>query len=325
MEIRIMKAFLRCSIIAAVSLAACSPLAYAENRLINGTPVPPEEHPEIINIRTGNAGCTATVIGPKVGITAGHCGATGATTQARINGKVYTGKITRSSIYPRKDHDVALILWSEDVVLPQGKGYATVTTAALAAGVKIQIYGYGCTNAGGTGGNDGVLRTGPNVISAFSAYDAVSQEPGGGALCYGDSGGPAYREVTRGFWALATINSKGNIKDRNYTARLDLPESKTLFDDFIATNKVDICGINKDCVGNTPPPGTTFTVENNAVKMVVTTKAGMDADYVKVAVENLARFLDSQVQTADPTLVHPIGPAPELDHDIVNPIGPAKP
>lgn len=320
-----MTAFARVALAALLGLMV--PL-HAGDRLINGTPVPPEEHPEIINIRTGNAGCTATVIGPKVGITAAHCGATGATTQAKINGKVYTGKITRSSLYPRKDHDVALILWSEDVVLPAGKNYASVSTAQLAAGDVIQIYGYGCTQAGGTGGNDGILRTGKNKISAFSGFDAVSAEAGGGALCYGDSGGPAFKELA-GFWALVTINSKGNIKDRNYTARLDVQESKTFFDDFIAANKVDICGINKNCVGDPPPPPPgDIVVDNQAVKMVVTPKAGLDPQYVRVAVENLARFLESQVtggSAGSGDTVHPVGPPPDVDSGIVHPIGPAKP
>jgi hypothetical protein len=318
-----MNLFLRCSMLAAVSLAACSPLAFANNRLINGTPVPPEEQPSIINIKTGSAGCTATVIGPKTGITAAHCGGDGATTQARINGKVYTGKIKRSPIYPRKDHDVALILFSEEVVLPQGKAYTTVTTAAPSVGMVLRLLGYGCINAGGTGGNDGVLRQGNTKVTAFSGFDAVSKEVGGGALCYGDSGGPGLRELG-GAWLLTTINSKGNIKDTNYTARLDTPESKALFDDFIAVNKVDICGINKDC-GTLVPPPQDIVVENTAVKMVVTNKGGLENDYIRVAVENLARFLESQVQTADPTMVHPIGPAPDLEHGIVNPIGPTKP
>lgn len=316
-----MTAFARTAVV--LLLGLLTPL-HADTRLINGSPVPPEEHPEIINIRTGNAGCTATVIGPRVGITAAHCGANGATTQARINGKIYTGRITRSSLYPRQDHDVALILFSEVVALPPGKSYMTVTTVAPSVGMVLRLFGYGCTSAGGGGGNDGVLRSGDTRVTGFSGFDAVSKTVGGAALCYGDSGGPGLREVD-GRWLLTTINSKGNIRDTNYTARLDLPESKALFDDFIAANKVDICGINRDCFGAAPPGGD-VVVENAAVKIVVTRKTqSLDIDYVRVAAENLARFLSSQVTMTDSDVVHPIGPPPDLEHDIVNPIGPAQP
>jgi hypothetical protein len=53
---------------------------------------------------------------------------------------------------------------------------------------------------------------------------------------------------------LLGINSKGDIKEENYSTRTDLPESQKFFQEMAAKHSIDICGVNKNCGGGTPPP-----------------------------------------------------------------------
>lgn len=233
------------------------------------------DQPQIVNIRTGNAGCTATVIGKRVIITAAHCAGNGATSTFKINGESYSAKMTRSSLYPGKDHDICLGVSPKDI---QVEPSSVVNRAqVLAKGDKITFFGYGCTRPGGSGGSDGKLRKGDATVTGFSGYDVVSSN--GSALCYGDSGGPGYKLVDSGRpMVIVSINSKGNIKDTNYTARLDSAESQAFLKSFASSNAVDICGVTKDCGKVTPPPpppppqDRLIAVKNQVAEVVVTLK-----------------------------------------------------
>jgi hypothetical protein len=149
--------------------------------------------------------------------------------------------MTRSALYPQTDHDIALgVTQNEIQVEPASIGGEAVT------GLDIILLGYGCTQVGGGGGNDGILRWGESRVTRFSGYDMVSSKQGGSALCFGDSGGPAFTMVD-GKRRLLGVNSKGNIKNTNYNARLDTKASKDFAARFSENNHVDICGVNTTC------------------------------------------------------------------------------
>lgn len=224
--------------------------------LINGEILDTAEWPFIVNIRTGNAGCTATVIGPKTLITASHCGTTGATTTTKIGTKEISGKFERSPLYPRQDHDVAVVVLNEEIKKEDVKVFVSVGGAA-AIGAKAYLAGYGCTQAGG-GNADGKLRGGVVEITGFSGFDAVSGgKDGSPALCFGDSGGPMFTEKNDKKPKILGINSKGNIRNTNYNARLDIKESRDFLTNVASKNNVTICGINgtaEICEDDTTPP-----------------------------------------------------------------------
>jgi hypothetical protein len=224
--------------------------------LINGEVLDTNEWPFIVNIRTGNSGCSATVVGPRVLITASHCGTTGATTTAKVGGKDVKGKFERSPLYPRQDHDVAVVVLEEEIKKEDAKVFVSVGGIA-SVGAKNYLAGYGCTQAGG-GGSDGKLRGGLVEITGFSGFDVVSGgKDGSPALCFGDSGGPMLVEKNNQKPKILGINSKGNIRNTNYNTRLDIKESRDFLSNVASVNSVVICGINgtkEVCEDDSNPP-----------------------------------------------------------------------
>lgn len=230
-----------------------------EPTLINGEQLNKAEWPFTVRIQTGGAGCSATVIGPKVVITAAHCGANGATSTFKVGSKTYKGKVLRSALYPNQDHDIAVILVDGTIAKEDVKVFAKVSNKIPAIGDKFYLAGYGCIRPGGGGGNDGILRGGLATVTGFSGYDIVSGKRGEAALCFGDSGGPMYVEKSTEAPEIIGVNSKGNIRDTNYNTNLASQASKQFFAKLIEQHSVEICGINgteKTCGDeeNPPPP-----------------------------------------------------------------------
>ena len=198
-------------------------------RLINGRPVEAGTFQEVVAIKSDGPPCTAVVIGPKVIITAAHCIQAGGKAQFTVGGTTYEATMTQSPIYPGKDHDMALGVTAQEI-----KGITPAFVSGKAtSGLGISLLGYGCTHPGGGGGSDGVLRIGETVVTGFSNYDMVSRKPGGAALCFGDTGGPAYiLDSTTTKHQLLGVNCKGNVSDTNYDTRTDIrrarPSSKVL-------------------------------------------------------------------------------------------------
>jgi hypothetical protein len=87
---------------------------------------------------------------------------------------------------------------------------------------------------------------GESVVTDFSSNDFVTRMPGGGALCFGDSGGPTIAKED-GEYRIVGINSKGNIQDTNYSAYLALPEVQDFLQKTASSQNVEICGVTSDC------------------------------------------------------------------------------
>ena len=243
------------------------------------------KYSSIIKISTNGATCTASVVGPKAILTAAHCGKTDAVSKFKIADKEYNAVLTRSALYPGVDHDLALGLVSETIENVQ---YEQISAASLSTGDGLVMYGYGCINPGGGGGNDGILRYGDSVITSFSAKDFVAKKPDGAALCFGDSGGPAFG--ADGY--QIGVASKGNISDTSYFANLSIDDSKDFFKKWASDNNTDICGVTKDCSGPQPEK---IVVQSETLGKLTMDLNGetLDPEYVKRHMEMLVNFLES--------------------------------
>jgi hypothetical protein len=254
-----------------------------ELTLIKGTPATDEDlflHP-VVKIVTGNAGCTATVVGKRALITASHCISTGATSRFTVSygphkGQTFTAKVTRSPYYKPGPaaYDHALGYLDRDFPgVP-----ASVHFDRLEVGQEVTLSGYGCTQPGGAGGSDGRLRFGSNLVRGRNAYDSIvgSTTNPQAALCFGDSGGPLFIEIG-GKWYLVGVNSKGNISTVSYIARMDIDESKKFLTDWSFKYDAKICGLNapaEECGGAEPPKPQQFVQENAFYKLTVDVKDG---------------------------------------------------
>lgn len=246
-----------------ISSHLISPL-YAQSRLIGGKPVDPGTWNEVVRITVNGSTCTATIVGPKVLLTAASCGATGATASFQINNKKYDAKIVRSSLYPAKDHNIAIGVTSEPItnVEPASVGGKAVS------GLNVNLLGFGCSTAGG-GGSDGILRIGDSTVTGFSGFDMVLKRAGGAALCFGDQGGPVV-VTENGKHFILGVGSQGNLQDTSYSARTDTSESATFLKSVADSQSLAICGVNQVCGGTDPvepAPSCSLTANPSEIKL----------------------------------------------------------
>lgn len=242
--------------------------------LINGNVEDPSVWKQVVKITTGLSGCTATVVGPRVILTAAHCAATGATSTFTVNGgKTYSAKMTRSALYPNPSPglDIALGVTSEDIA-----GVTPFSIGGVAAkGNEVLLLGYGCTTTSAAG-SDGKLRSGKSLITEVTDVRFTSSTGSGALLCPGDSGGPAFYRSGNTLTVVGVNSAVGVTEDGtvitgpNYNARLDGTKPAGTINDFIAKNNVKICGINLNC-GQVAPVEPSCTLASSVESVVVDT------------------------------------------------------
>jgi hypothetical protein len=119
----------------------------------------------------------------------------------------------------------------------------------VGVGSELLLTGFGCTRTDGTGGNDGIYRIGEAAVARLPRgdnHDIVTR--GSAALCFGDSGGPAFTflDPQKRRRVQVSVNSRGNIQDTSHLSSLSTPAAIRFLREWSARNGARICGLHGD-------------------------------------------------------------------------------
>jgi hypothetical protein len=220
--------------------------------LINGKAADLKLFPASVYANSGGGSCSATVVGEEVLLIAAHCVKHGASVSFSIGANRYSGVCSQAPLYRRNvDHDLALCKLNTKV---SGVPFEWVNTDAdlVKVGDEVLLTGYGCIRPGGGGGNDGIYRIGTSIVQRLPApnnrnWDYVTSS--GGALCFGDSGGPAFYYISDDKRKVVSVNSKGDIQRTSYLTSTTTKDSANFIKEWSDANKVKICGVHEDATG----------------------------------------------------------------------------
>ena len=235
-------------------------LSANKETLIGGKPVKKGDYPEVVRIKSCRekgmcASCTATVIGPRALLTAGHClYSKEKKISFQFEQNIYNAQCENHPLYPHtEDMDMALCKIDKKVEVK----YAHIDKKPVVVGEKVVLIGYGCLrDETPRGGNDGILRVGESKVIQLPQADPVNNwyyTRSNTALCFGDSGGPSFKRIKKPkseVHMVAGINSRGNIKDLSLLTAIYLDKGIKFLEDYSEQNKLVICGITNSSMCN---------------------------------------------------------------------------
>jgi Trypsin len=220
--------------------------------VIGGEPANPADYPATFIFRT-SGGCTSTAVGNRAILTAAHCVTNGA------KGTITLADGTKAEVvcehHPEygvnRTKDFALCVAAKAM---GGFPFENVNTSIAfpKVGDEIRLLGFGCREDGGHDGAFGVLYTGPaKVIRLPKADDIDTITRGGAAVCFGDSGGGAFVDLTTGgaVRSLFAVNSRGDISQYSYLSTTATLSFVSFAVSWAAKNGVDICGVSAGANG----------------------------------------------------------------------------
>lgn len=280
-------------------ILSCGGKAADDKTLINGEPADPKDWPASVYAAAGNSRCSATLVGERVLLFAAHCVRNGAQVSFSAGPNSYRGTCTHAPDYKSNSTaDWALCLIESPIT---GVEFEVVNTDPELVKVddELTLTGYGCVNPGGGGGNDGIYRTGKATVvqvPSGRSNDIVTRS--GAALCYGDSGGPAFH-VNGQTRKQVGVNSRGNISTTSYLSSVGTQMAQNFFKSWSQDNETEICGLSekaKKCRDKALPPPplpNEFTVDSKAASITAKVKPGFEkmlAEIKKAIEVALARF-----------------------------------
>ncbi len=182
-----------------VLTSACGPspderLGAAASRIVNGTF--DEGHPSVGALLSGLGSlCTATLVGARTVLTAGHCVEPGGEHLFVLDHQRWEVlEVVRFPDYSPQvvgEFDVALAILRE---APPAQP-AAISALAPLRNQEVALVGLGAT--GQTSGGSGFKRVAKNTIAKISEMTLTYRFASGdvGNLCFGDSGGPSFARI----------------------------------------------------------------------------------------------------------------------------------
>lgn len=251
------------TVVVAGLVGELSPPQELEMELRGGREADPQQWPATFWKRfSPTEACTGSIVGPQVVLLAAHCIADKGLLTFKAGGTPYEADCFRHPQYqavPRnKSADYALCKVRTVVT---GVPFERLNTdpGRLAIGAMLLLTGFGCTTDSGTGGQDDIYRIGDAQIRSLPGgpSDNYLTTKGTVALCFGDSGGPAFLVASNGTRLQVSVNSRvgqdamGRLTDTSFLSSVSSPQAR----DFIATwpgKGSKICGVHDDATGCRP-------------------------------------------------------------------------
>ena len=223
-------------ILLALALTSCvngKAPSVSDVKIYNGQKAQVWEFTHVLDIGT----CTGSPIGPRLILTAAHCGNTLKNSGFRYKSKWLKWKCNKHPRYNTKtlENDYALCILDE--ALPDFLPLASVDVRkALSLKERVTIAGYGRPNSG-------KLYYGSTVVEKFRGQDVILDQKV--HLGSGDSGGSAFRFGTRdviGVQSRTFVKSKRSILNRTHDH-----EFRWFLADVALKHNLLVCGFTEEC------------------------------------------------------------------------------
>lgn len=212
----------------------------------------PTRWPATFIFTSDTGSCTATAVGERVVLTAAHCVGNQEAGTVLAGSTPVNLQCFHHPGYPANaTTDFALCL-TETAMTDIAFEVVSSAIAYPRIGHEVVLVGFGCTSSGGHDGGFGTLFEGKTkVIRRPNGPDIDTVTRGGAAVCFGDSGGASYYNLTPSgnSRALIAVNSRGDINTFSFLSTLATPEFVDWAIDWSTQRNVSICGLDVTAAG----------------------------------------------------------------------------
>jgi hypothetical protein len=227
-------------------------MALADNGLdiIGGQAAQESDYKEIVRISCGAGPATGTIVGYQAILISAHMMPVN---PARCRLSLFNGQVVEFTAYGLIESSANLP--SIDLAIGVlDKQLFNLTPATIGAGVSrgesLVIAGFGCTQPGG-GGPLGDLHAGVAEMVQESRDDSKFATRGS-AVCFGDSGAPAYSVSRGGEPKVVGIAAAGNMRDQSWFVDLTRDDIRQRLLLAGQEHNVELCGLNSACEAYSP-------------------------------------------------------------------------